>query len=384
MKSVECDIAILGGGLAGCLIALALHNQQPEVRTIIVEKGQKLGGNHIWSFFDSDIAGDHKYLVQPLIAHSWRDYDVIFPEHRRHLDALYNSITSDKLDEVTRKSLPEGSLYLGEEVLAASANTVVTASGKRIKAGAVIDARGTGDSEHLTGGWQKFMGQHLKLSKPHGLTRPIVMDASVEQVDGYRFVYCLPFGTHDIFVEDTYYSDSPDLDTQALSARITSYASDRGWDIAKVEYSETGVLPVVTGGDFKAYWDSTGPKTAKAGARAALFHPLTSYSLPDAVRFAHHIAAMDDLSEAAIADTAYNYAHQLWSKNSYYRLLSKMLFEAADPQDRYIILQRFYTLPQKLIKRFYAGQSTLFDKLRILAGKPPVRISRALAAILKR
>ena len=58
-----------------------------------------------------------------------------------------------------------------------------------------------------------------------------------------------------------------------------------------------------------------------------------------------------------------------------------MLFLAARPETRYRILQRFYGLPEPLIGRFYAAQSSALDKLRILAGKPPVSIVPALKAL---
>jgi lycopene beta-cyclase len=45
------------------------------------------------------------------------------------------------------------------------------------------------------------------------------------------------------------------------------------------------------------------------------------------------------------------------------------------------VLQRFYRLRSALIGRFYAGQSTLSDKLRILSGKPPVPLGRALKVL---
>jgi lycopene beta-cyclase len=45
------------------------------------------------------------------------------------------------------------------------------------------------------------------------------------------------------------------------------------------------------------------------------------------------------------------------------------------------VLQRFYRLPEPLIARFYAGQSSVADRIRILAGKPPVPISRALRVL---
>ena len=61
-----------------------------------------------------------------------------------------------------------------------------------------------------------------------------------------------------------------------------------------------------------------------------------------------------------------------------------MLFKAAEPDDRYRVLQRFYGLPEGLIARFYAGRSTLADKARVLIGKPPVSIRRAVRAILEK
>ena len=60
------------------------------------------------------------------------------------------------------------------------------------------------------------------------------------------------------------------------------------------------------------------------------------------------------------------------------RLLNRMLFRAAKSETRYSVLQRFYGLNQGLIERFYAGQLTWRDKARILIGKPPVPIHKAL------
>ncbi|WP_164118207.1 lycopene beta-cyclase CrtY [Sphingorhabdus sp. Alg239-R122] len=384
MDAQQCDVAILGGGLSGCLAALALYHKRSDLDVRIVEAGLKFGGNHIWSFFDSDIADENRWLIEPLIHHSWDGYDVIFPEYLRTLDARYNSITSQRLDAVMRKRLPQPALLTGCTIASATSSQVTLENGETIAAKGVIDTRGNGNLDTLDCGWQKFMGQQLRLAKPHGLKRPVVMDAAVEQVDGYRFVYCLPFGPNDVFIEDTYYSETPDLDTQMLATRISAYAAGRGWDVVSVERSETGVLPVVTGGNFEKYWASSGPDMAKAGARAGLFHPLTSYSLPDAVRFAAYIADQDDVSGKALAAVSHDYAKRQWKRAGYYRLLTKMLFHAAEPERRYIILQRFYTLPEKLIKRFYAGRSSMLDRLRVLAGKPPVRISRAIAALLKR
>lgn len=377
----RCNVAIVGAGLAGGLIALALAERRPGLEIRLIDGAGSVGGNHLWSFFDHDIAREDRWLVEPLIVHRWDSYNVRFPRHGRTIAARYNSIESDRLDAVVRKRLPERALMLGRKVLAASATAVVFADGDRIEADGVIDCRGPGDVSNLIMGWQKFIGQELVLAQSHDAPRPMVMDAAVEQIDGYRFVYCLPFAPDRMFVEDTYYSDTPDIDDRALDGRIAAYAAARGWQVERVARAERGALPVVWGGDFEGYWLSGGRGVAKAGMRAGLFHPLTGYSLPDAVRTASMLARARDYAGAALHDTTHAHAAATWGSRGFYRMLTAMLFRAAEPEERWRVLERFYRLDAGLIGRFYAGQSTIFDKARVLTGKPPVPIGRAIAAI---
>lgn len=377
---LQCDLAIVGAGLAGGMIALALKRKHPALDIRLVDASRRIGGNHLWSFFGQDVAEADRWIIAPLVSYGWRSYDIAFPAHSRQINAAYYSIESERLDAVVRETLPEQALMLGRKVLGASPTAVVMADGDRIQAKGVIDARGTGDLSLLDLGWQKFVGREFRLSEPHDDPRPMVMDATVEQIDGYRFVYCLPLAATRMFVEDTYYSDTPDLDTAALTERIHAYVAQRGWQVEQAAREETGVLPVAMGGDFEEYWKSGG-KTAKAGMRAALFHPTTGYSLPDAVRTAALIAASTDLSGKALYDLTHGHARTTWAKRGFYRMLDKMLFRAAEPEERYRILERFYRLSPELIGRFYAGRSTMTDKARILTGKPPVPIGRAVRAI---
>jgi lycopene beta-cyclase len=380
-RTIPCDVAIVGGGLAGSLIALALQAKRPDCDVRIVEEGARLGGDHVWSFFGSDVAQADRWLVAPLVVHAWRGYDVAFPNLTRQIDATYYSLTSERLDAVMRARLPERALILNARVLAVSATAVVLADGDRIEAGAVIDCRGPGDLATLELGWQKFVGQELALGAPHGAAGPTVMDATVEQIDGYRFVYCLPFGERRMFVEDTYYSDTPDLDGTAIGARIADYAQGRGWQVEAVVRGEAGVLPITLGGDFDGYWRSTGSNIAKAGMRAGLFQPATGYSLPDAVRLAIRLAAQSDLSGPALASFTHDYARAAWKRGAFYRMLNAMMFRAGDPAERWRIIERFYRLDPMLITRFYAGRSSFKDKARILTGKPPVPVASAIRVL---
>ena len=70
-----------------------------------------------------------------------------------------------------------------------------------------------------------------------------------------------------------------------------------------------------------------------------------------------------------------------WDKSRYYRMLNKMLFHAAHPTKRYRIFEHFYRQPADLIGRFYSGDLTNHDKLKIVWGRPPVPIGKAIAAI---
>jgi lycopene beta-cyclase len=377
----RCDLAIVGGGLAGALIALAVHARHPLLDVRLIEAGEAIGGNHLWSFFGGDVARADRHLIAPLVAHAWPSYDVRFPAHARHLAQAYYSVRSTGLDSHVRATLPRRALMTGRRVLACSPTAVVFANGDRLTAAGVIDSRGAGDLTALDCGWQKFVGHELRVAGAHGVARPVVMDSTVPQLDGYRFVYLLPFAADRLLVEDTYYSDAPTLDVTAVAARVERYAADQGWSVTETIHREQGVLPVVYGGDFEAYWRSGGSKLAKAGVRAGLFHPTTGYSLPDAVRLAQLVAAQHDFSGAALHDLTYSYAARLWAARRFYRMLDLMLFKAADPDQRYRVLERFYRLPAPLVARFYAARSTAFDKARVLSGRPPVPLGRAIAAL---
>lgn len=373
---ITCDIAIVGGGLAGGLAALALAKRRPDLDVRLIESGT-IGGNHVWSWFDSDVASRDGWIVETLARHHWDGYDVRFPRYRRTLPTGYNSTSGTALNTAVRDALNASKIVAGEAA-ALTSTRVTLADQHTVAARHVLDARGAGDLSVLRCGWQKFLGQRLTVAGGHGLTRPIVMDATVDQLGGYRFVYCLPFDADTVFVEDTYYADTPDIDAPALRQRIADYAQAQGWVVTASDGEETGVLPVVMGGDFDRLWPAD-EDVARLGVRAGAFQATTGYSFPAAVRFAALLVQHIDAPDLAVRLRAA--AAQGWRRQRYYRMLDAMLFRAAAPPERYRILERFYSLAPGLIERFYAGQSTTADKLRILSGKPPVPFWRAVNVI---
>ncbi len=297
--------------------------------------------------------------MAPAIAHRWpAGHEVYFPGRSRTLSTPYNSLTSEALHAAVAPLL--GDRLIVGEAASVDRDGVVLADGRRLSGHGVIDARGPRPTAHLDLGWQVFLGRTMRLAQPHGLIRPTIMDATVAQTGGYRFVYLLPFDARTVMVEDTCYADDPTLDRAALGARISAYVRSRGWVVEAVVGEEEGVLPIALDGDIDAFW-AEGPPVAR-----------------DAVGLAREIAGAADLGSASLRALTEARSKRLWRERGFYRLLNRMLFRAAEPRQRWRVFQRFYGLPEGVVRRFYAGGSTPLDRARILAGKPPVPVAAAL------
>ncbi len=379
---MNLDLILAGGGLANSLIAYRLATVRPEIELRVIERGPTLGGNHTWSFHDSDLDAQERAWLAPVVAHSWPQHELHFPERRRVIPRGYNSISSSRLHHVVGAVLGNRVLT-NAEIVDVQPTSVSLADGTVIGGRAVIDGRGHPGSSWLDVRYQKFVGLFVRLEEECGLAGPILMDATVVQRDGYRFVYTLPFSGRELLIEDTYYSDTTALDRQRLRDGIRAYADRRGWRIAEITGEEAGVLPITLGGDIQAFWSDGANDVPRSGMRAALFHPTTGYSLLEAVRLADEIARVGVRDAASLFGLCQRRSLDLWRRNAYFRLLNRMLFLAAEPNQRYRIFERFYGLPGGLIERFYAGRLGWIDKLRVLIGKPPVPILRALRCVVE-
>jgi len=375
------DLILAGGGLANGLIAWRLKQARPELRILCIEEQAHLGGNHTWSYHDSDLSAQQHEWIKPLVVKTWSAYDVHFPHRSRRLNSGYASITSERFSQVVEPVLG-GDLRTGQRIVEISPCSVLLDSGEVLHALAVIDGRGIQVSEHLVLGQQAFLGQLLRLKAPHGLDAPIIMDARVAQGDGYRFVYVLPFSADTVLVEDTHYVDQHSYSAEQLRQHIQEYVQHQGWTIAECLREEQGVLPITLAGDIAGFCaDFKGQP--RSGLRAGFFHCTTGYSLPHAVRLADWIAQQNNLNADTLAREISALAYRAWRRQRFYRLLNRMLFLAGKPQDRWRVMQRFYGLSEGLIRRFYSGDSSSGDKLRVLIGKPPVPVNEAMRAALR-
>lgn len=376
-KTRSFDYVLVGGGLQSTLLALALRARRPEATLAVVEKASTLGGNHTWSFHAGDVGADAMRWLDPLVAHRWPAHDVVFPSLRRTITQDYFSIPSTRVDPVVRAALASsaGSAVLtGSDVATVGPRSVTLVDGSLLEARLVVDARGPRLPGARGGaGYQKFLGLELETDGPVPFARPCLMDATVPQIDGFRFVYSLPLAKGRVLVEDTYFSDSPVLDEGALRARVMDYARARGLREPRVVREETGVLPLP--------WRGPLPHPREpplvAGYSGGWFHPVTGYSLPIAVRLAEHVAAHapEEIFGPSLDRLALRHRRQA----RFAHLLNRLMFCAYPPQERWHVLERFYGLPEATIARFYALQLRTGDRLRILGGRPPTGLSLRFA-----
>jgi lycopene beta-cyclase len=379
---LNTPLVIVGGGLAGSLAALSLAERQPALPLLLLEAGPSFGGNHTWSFFDTDIPEQARALVAALSPVRWPRNKVHFPGRKREFQSGYNSISSDSLDSLVKSRLKEDQWRLNCQVVSIDADSVRLSSGETIAARGVIDARGpenTLPGLHLA--WQKFVGLEFDsaVSDPECAT---IMDACLPQIDGYRFVYVLPLATDRVLVEDTYYSDGPELDVMNIAGRVREFARQRGITGPELR-QETGVLPILIGGDPDRFWPAN-DKIARLGLRGAFFHPTTGYSLALALELATDLGGLGGSYDSkSLSHWSRQHFLRHWQRGSFFRLLNKMLFHAGRPEERYRIFEHFYRLPPDTIARFYNGQLTWRDRLRILSGKPPVPVLGAIRALMR-
>ena len=371
------DLILAGAGLANALIALAVAERRPGTRILMLDRAPGPSDSHTWSFHDPDLRLSWHRRLAPAIRCRWQGQEVRFPDHARTLRAGYASLDGGGLARLLEET-PGVTLRWNAEITALDSGGA-TLGGERIEAPCVIDGRGAAPSRHLVTGYQKFVGVEFEMDAPPGVTRPVIMDATVPQQDGYRFVYLLPFSPTRLLIEDTRYSDGAALNEVALARAIVDYARDKGWRGHEVR-RERGVLPIALAHDAARLWAEAQGGPVPVGMRAGLFHPVTGYSLPVAAQVADVVAASEP-TIAAVFRAVRAHALARAQNDRFLRLLNRMLFHGCAPEERHRVLSRFYRLPEPLIERFYAGKLTRLDRLRIVTGKPPIPIRDALPCL---
>ena len=158
------DFALVGGGLQNGLLALAIRHHQPNASIVLVEREQRLGGNHTWCLHDSDVTAAAMAWLVPLITHRWSGYSVHFESLSRQLALGYAAITSERFHEVVHAAVLRGpgAVWLGATATRIGQHDVMLADGRLLGARQVVCALGPERADVPPGtGWQKFVGVEI-------------------------------------------------------------------------------------------------------------------------------------------------------------------------------------------------------------------------------
>lgn len=354
----------------------------------MIERDAALGGNHTWCFHAADISDDAHAWIAPLVTATWPEWEVRFPSYARRFKREYSAVSSERAHAVLTSDAHARHIdfFFGHSAAHVGSHEVVLDDGKTLNASLVIDSRGPKPSESVCG-FQKFVGLELELKSPSPITAPILIDAQIPQRDGFRFIYVLPLSTHRVLVEETFFSDTPNLEAEDVHHRaILDYAQRANLDVDRIGRTERGVLPLPL--NWPLSWLAersaltSASRAISGGFGGGWFHPTTGYSFPVAVRLATHIAKTADTDRFGES-----WRQLVASQNRQARfstLLNRLLFRATLPENRRDVFERFHSLSEGTITRFYAHASSSTDRVRMLCGIPPegVSFSRAVREVV--
>jgi len=362
-RSRRNGILIAGGGLAACMAALAVKRLRPDVPLLVVEEGKSFGGAGYRSFADAELGPEGAALIGPLAVERWPGFYVAFPGFSRKLKSEWAGFSADDLHRAMVETLAPKQYRLGTKVVAVREDALVLDGGETIKAEGAIDARGAASLSTLDLVYEARLERDYLLRAPHRVDRPVLIDATVDQAGGLRFMQCVPLSESRLIVADICVSERGQPDDQA-GARLDSYLAARGWRKRRVAAEYARVRPLPIGGDFAAFWRLGGARVAKLGLRGGFVNPATGRTIADAVANAGLLAEQSDFSGAALHDLFEAEAKAAWKKREPLRAIPAALAEAK-PEERRSAIERIYRLDPGVIARLQSDQLGLIDRMRL-------------------
>jgi lycopene beta-cyclase len=361
----QYDYVIAGGGLQGCLLLTAIQHHQPTASVAVVDRQDQLCGNHTWSFHRTDLSESTWRWFSELVDKLWPGYEVRFGGESQQRSLVYGTILSHQLrDKIERHA--KFDRFIGS-VAEVTSQRVTIDTGKTITGTAVLDCRGQQRTDLTSprGGFQKFVGIEVELDRDWSSANPCIMDDDVDQADGFRFIYSLPFTSRRVLFEDTRFSNSAELNQEDCLLTIRNYLRRRGYKQFQILRQESGCLPM-------PYRRSKIPSPNAVGYRGDFFHAATGFSIPLAANLADRVGASPasesaDVIRAFREENRFQHSFSLW--------LNRMLFQLVSPGRRAGIFKRFYRLPDSSIERFYAHRFVATDAMRLIFGRPPAGLT---------
>lgn len=358
-RGKNCGLLIAGGGVAGCLAALAMARLRPEEAILLVGEEVRFGGGSGMLVLDSGLAPDERELLGPVITRSWDSCYVALPSRSRKLKLASHFVSNEAIHEAVADALPDRCARTAK-VVAIRDDSLLLPGGETIAGTGALDARGWTQQTTLEIAWRHRTARTCRFADPHRVDLPVLADLTLE-TGGCGHFTCIPIDEKILRIERIDYSRSPEGGDGA--DRIEDYVARRGWHDGEPRKAESSSRPIPLGGDFAAFWRIGGARVAKLGARGGFSHPFTGSALPDALRTGLALARQSDLSGSGLHDLFEAEATALWKRREFHRSVNRLLLDKGGEA-----LRALYDLDAPLLERFFAEEVGMFDRRKILAG----------------
>ena len=358
-RGKNCGLLIAGGGVAGCLAALAMARLRPEAAMVLVGEEVRFGGGSGMLVLDAGLSAEERDLLGPVITRSWEACYVALPSRSRKLKLACHYVSTEAIHQAVADALPDRCARTAK-VVAIRDDSLLLPGGETIIGTGALDARGWAHQTTLEIAWRHRTARTCRFADPHRVDLPVLADMTLE-TGGCGHFTCIPIDENTLRIERIDYSRSPEGGADGAD-RIEDYVARRGWHDGEPRKAESSARPIPLGGDFATYWRIGGARVAKLGARGGFSHPFTGSALPDALRTGLALTRQKDLSGAALHDLFEAEAAALWKRREFHRSVNRLVLDRGGAA-----LAALYELDAAVLGRFFAEEVGLFDRRKILA-----------------
>ncbi|MFD6610718.1 lycopene cyclase family protein [Micromonospora chalcea] len=376
-SAVDVDLALVGGGGAASLVLAALDRHGVSgLRVAVVDPVHKRGQDRTWAFWG--LPGDD---LDPLLAASWSQVDVVTPVGRRvlTLDPLRYAMlrsapvydraaAAERRLDAVRISAPAGELHDdGDRV------TVRDPDGRDlVRAGWVLDSRPRRPRRPGRTSWlQHFRGWWLAADRAtFDRQRAVLMDFRTPQPQrGVSFGYVLPVDDRFALVEYTEFGPEL-LDDAGYDAALRGYADLLGLDLSalRVREVEDGVIPM-TDGPFES---RPSPRVVRLGTAGGATRPSTGFTFSAMLHQADQVAGALAAGRPPVPAPAYPGRH-LWMDAVALRALDRGHVGGVEFFERL-----FDRNPPERVLRFLDGVTSPAEDLAVMRSSPLLPMTGAV------
>ena len=248
--SLDADLVVLGGGLAGLTLAARLARACGELRVLVLEPRTDYQDDRSWCFWRPE-QHDLAHLVSQRWT-TWTFSDTAGETVRHRVPGLaYQYVRGSDFYTSAQTDIAESSrveLMLGVragDVTAAPNGVRVHTSAGTLLTGQVIDTRPRPAPAML---YQSFVGVELERDQPLPFHpgEVTLMGSLAAEAEGLSFVYTLPLGPNRAIVEWTRFGTAP-IPRDRLAGELDGVLGGLGLNDARRVRTEGGVLAMGLG-----------------------------------------------------------------------------------------------------------------------------------------